>query len=379
MKKTIYLYIGLPKTGTTSIQYFLYENRVELAKHGISYPLMDFNALPKKQFSSEKMDTYIKDLMPYIDFEEFSRKSLVLQEKVNARLFFCQDFDYEKKILPCFLKENAQTKQSYKERFKACFLKEIEENPLPHIILAEEAMSQHITTLPHFMEVLQEFGFDVKIIAYIRPATQWLASLWNQRTKISLTQMDFTSYCDKSYDFMVLNFLYFYVKILGKENVIIKPYEKIQWKNKDIIEDFLDIFPLSMPIENFQKKEKQNISPSHNTVELCRFLTRKGALTYNDHKQAREKLIQIDSQKMDTNATELTTVETLTDNQILEITEKTRHLYKRLASLYDKESFFIHEFPSFYGKARPLDDFITLNPQQFDIVLETLKNLDRQF
>ena len=37
-KKTIYLHIGVSKTGTTSIQRFLYKNRELLKDKGILYP-----------------------------------------------------------------------------------------------------------------------------------------------------------------------------------------------------------------------------------------------------------------------------------------------------------------------------------------------------
>src|SRR5690554_3774829 len=37
-KKTLYLHIGLGKTGTTALQEFFWANRSQLAKRGIDYP-----------------------------------------------------------------------------------------------------------------------------------------------------------------------------------------------------------------------------------------------------------------------------------------------------------------------------------------------------
>ena len=37
-EKTLYLHIGLPKTGTTSIQNYLFENREALMQRGVCYP-----------------------------------------------------------------------------------------------------------------------------------------------------------------------------------------------------------------------------------------------------------------------------------------------------------------------------------------------------
>ena len=39
MPSNIILHIGLPKTGTTSLQQAFFENRDQLAGEGISYPL----------------------------------------------------------------------------------------------------------------------------------------------------------------------------------------------------------------------------------------------------------------------------------------------------------------------------------------------------
>src|SRR5882724_4089086 len=38
MRKQLYLHIGFPKTGTTSIQMWLTENATALAAHGVLYP-----------------------------------------------------------------------------------------------------------------------------------------------------------------------------------------------------------------------------------------------------------------------------------------------------------------------------------------------------
>lgn len=40
--KTLYLHIGIPKTGTTSIQHFCHENRDILSSNGYFYPDFPF-------------------------------------------------------------------------------------------------------------------------------------------------------------------------------------------------------------------------------------------------------------------------------------------------------------------------------------------------
>lgn len=41
--KTLYLHIGTPKTATTSIQSFCYQNREILEKQGFYYPMFDYH------------------------------------------------------------------------------------------------------------------------------------------------------------------------------------------------------------------------------------------------------------------------------------------------------------------------------------------------
>jgi hypothetical protein len=38
MTKTIYLHIGIPKTGTTAIQNFFFQKREDLKNYGLLYP-----------------------------------------------------------------------------------------------------------------------------------------------------------------------------------------------------------------------------------------------------------------------------------------------------------------------------------------------------
>ena len=39
-RKILYLHIGMPKTGTSSLQVFLMQNEEALAQYGVAYPMM---------------------------------------------------------------------------------------------------------------------------------------------------------------------------------------------------------------------------------------------------------------------------------------------------------------------------------------------------
>lgn len=351
MQKTIYLHLGLHKTATTSIQNFLFHNSTQLEKAGLFYPIIEL---------TEKNQTKIN----------------LTENIANMRLFFCEEYDFEKFFMPCFYKELQETRQIYKRRFETCFIKKIEESTAKNILFSEGCMAHDFNTTPIFIETLKKFGFDVKIIAYIRPAADWITSLWNNNIKISATRTSLKSYCYRTYDFMALNRLFYFIKILGKENVILRAYEKAQWKNNAIIDDFLDIFALDMSSNMMEEsiKEKKNVSPGRNTAEILRLLSYSGSIKFNELNPYLNRLVEIETRM---NEKPLTTLESLLDSEILDITERTRHLYTRLANIYGKESFFINEFPSCFGKERPIYASVTINEEQLEIVLEAL-NKNRQ-
>ena len=48
--KTLYLHIGTPKTGTTSLQHFCHDNQQKLAEKGYFYPEFDFEYANKGKY-----------------------------------------------------------------------------------------------------------------------------------------------------------------------------------------------------------------------------------------------------------------------------------------------------------------------------------------
>ncbi len=338
MKKTIYLHVGLHKTGTTTIQKFLFDNTTALEKLGLYYPLFNRSGTLLKMRYDEKI--------------------------INMRSFFCNNFDFTQGHVPCFLKESVETRATYEERFQTLFLEKIEQSSAQNIIFSEEFMSTLILTTPIFIDALLKFNFNVKILVYIRPPADWIVSVWSQNIKASAVLSGLSEYVYRTYDFIDLNNIFRYINILGKENVIIKPYERMQWKNSDLIDDFFDTFSIDIPA-GWKCDKKSNVSPGRNTTELCRILTCSGAIKFLKASESRKKLLEMV-------INEPKTIETLTDGEILDIVERTRPLYTKLANIYGKESFFINEFPSCYGKERATYDTITLNPAQLEIFLEVL-------
>ncbi len=324
-KKTVFLHIGMHKTGTTSIQHFLHKNTLFLQQKGLYYPTMD------------GQEEQIINCFPFFrNWEEFeSYKFRDIQE---------DEFDTIKEI--------------FKKRLKETFLTKIENCKQDKILLSDEGMGQstfghprmhygHLESMPCFYKALEELGFIVKIIVYIRTSADYLASRWQQYVKFCLSDAEpcLDTWLETYHPYMEK--LVQFIEIIGKENVILKAYEKCQWKNNNLIEDFLDIFDIKIP-ERLLEDTRINENPSagRNLSELFTIIPFFEAPERN---KIIAKLIAL-------NEPDIKVIESLTDEQILNTLEKYKPYYTKLATMFGKESLFVNEFPSCYGNSRvPFD------------------------
>jgi len=93
-------------------------------------------------------------------------------------------------------------------------------------------------------------GFDVKIICYLRRQDQWLESYYHQIVKSEVTERsrmpinEFVEYQEKNGMLDYFGVLSDLANEFGTENIHIKPFEKEQWLNSNIIDDFCSILSI---------------------------------------------------------------------------------------------------------------------------------------
>lgn len=317
-EKTVYLHIGHNKTGTTSIQYFLFKNKKILEKYNISYPVLD-------------------------QYEEVIK----INDSNAPNLRSLHSFG------------SCDTGECVKGLH--VLLKKGEESPCSKILLTEEFLSGSNEFARTVFEEINKSGYNVKIIIYIRPIASYCTSFFYQHVKKNRKNLMSLSTILEKLGVPCSSLIYLIEKY-GKDNVIIRPYEKSEWKNNNIIEDFLDI--LDIPLTNeFSVEYERNTSKGRNTAELMRAIT----------------LLEIDRKNFSVTRMEnacshdVKIVDTLTDAEILAVTERHSPFYKKLANIYGKESLFVNEFPSCYGQERPVYDKVTLSMEQYAILLEALE------
>lgn len=188
MLNTVYIHIGSPKTGTSALQLFWEKNRAQLKSQKIIFPPTKF-------------------------------------ENTHHYLAFALHKQAGKKE-PFFPSDLKSIKDEYDDL-------NISDKKYSYIISSEGLFNikkESIATLKNLIPI----DFNIKIIVYLRRQDQFIESHCIQDIKNCVTEK-----IDKS------RYILFYSKIIkpweevfGKENIIVKPYERSRFVQGDICIDF---------------------------------------------------------------------------------------------------------------------------------------------
>lgn len=213
--KTLYMHIGTPKTGTSAIQYFCCQNYNVLLKRGVCYPDLGFS-FPG---IGPNRNGYF---LSYKVFDEQNQRLLSEEKKIWEQGFA--------KLEKLFEKHDC-------------------------IVLSDEHMwnekEMNRERLQNIQERMKAIGVTVRVIVYLRRQEQVIESYWAQQVKEGL-QLSFSEYMKEGrYRYFQLNYekrLKVFSEVLGKENVIVRCYERGQYLGKEqtIISDFLHIFGITL-------------------------------------------------------------------------------------------------------------------------------------
>lgn len=239
---TVYLHIGLPKTGSTSIQYFAWDNKDVLEKYGICYPLFGY----KYEMVSFRRNGHFL-FAPYINEDGSRNNSLPAAE-------------YEE----C-LDKMAELGKTYDK-----------------IFLTDEGIWWGSHPRKNFWEQLKEDlhrrGLEIRIIVYLRRQDSWLESHWAQNIKdgrTCLTMRKYPAYMKKKgYPLDYYAYITKLEKLFGKEALYVRILEKGQFKGAEqtLQSDFLDIFGLSLSDGFTVKQDVYNTKFEGTYLELKRLM-----------------------------------------------------------------------------------------------------------
>lgn len=232
---TIYLCIGTMKTGTTSLQNFMRENPEALKEQGFCFPFTNTGPIRK-----------IKNRNAHFMLHQPTGKNDRAKQK-----------GYQK------LQKLAQT--------------------YPNIVLSEELIWNHAQKIEDFWpEVLKnvtEIGCQLKVIVYLRRQDELIQSLWNHAIKMDWRlHLPFDEYIRrKKYTYFPLDYygqLNEIAKIIGKENLIVRVYEKGQFEGAGhtIMSDLLHVLGLEMTERFTIENTMSNPGLKGNFIEMKRIV-----------------------------------------------------------------------------------------------------------
>lgn len=196
----VYIHIGSPKTGTTSLQAFLGENRKELKKNGIDYPDgSEFLMLPA--YSRHHNGIWIRQCHGKPEYEQMLASLLARCARSDTILF------------------------SDEEIFRG-----YQQDP------------GIIRDLHH---ALRAAGHELRVIVYLRRQDEYLTSLWAQKVKRFYTGTfeqwlaDINEHVDNGDYYSVLTSL---ATEVGHDALTVRLYEKRRFtESHTIYADFLEI------------------------------------------------------------------------------------------------------------------------------------------
>jgi hypothetical protein len=296
--KTIFIHIGLPKTGTTSIQKFLTQNSKNLLNFNIFYPLLN--------------TTYFNS-----------------STNINGR----------------FLIENSNYKKTYKK-----ILKELESSKCKNLIFSDEKFVGRTYKIDR-LNLFNREKYNFKIIFYIKRSVEFLCGAWQESLRYGQKEnlINFTinggSYIRR------INKMYQFAEYFGKGNMIVKTFEPERFVNGNLIDDFLSIFSIENSNNFIQLEKRENTSISRHLAEkylyLNNFVDKK--INYNNSYSYRDSYIE----KILNKNFKQKILSSLSDEQIKQISDKYYPLECKIATDFlDRSELFKQKYPKMYKSKR---------------------------
>lgn len=224
--KKLYLHIGTPKTGTSTLQYFFSINKEVLYNKGIFYP-----------------DGIEYDKSGGIE-STAGNFGWLTRVKEPKRMF-------EKFITDVF----AQTDS---------------------VLCSTENIWLEIEDKPNFlMDIKKMFpDLEIKVIVYLRKQIDYLESQYREFIRVLSLSEPFEEIIKSNNPVvcMLRRTLDYYsiiddmAKVIGKENILVRPYETEQFIGGNIISDFLNL--LGIELDNEFKLLPKNYNPSIDNATL---------------------------------------------------------------------------------------------------------------
>ena len=202
--RTLYLHVGLHKTGTTAIQEYLH-------KH-LDYPDYDYFDVGRPNPSLIIVQAFKDNFQEHPSFEG--------RQMGDAQV--------------------AALRNAARTTFDAA----LEKTSKPNVIMSAEGISS--LTPPEcekFLKEMQERFSRVQVILYIRPMKSRVESAFQEKLKTHLVSLD------EQFIFNYRKTISKFDWVIGQENVLVLPFTPEQFPDGNVVADFLDRVGLDSDID----------------------------------------------------------------------------------------------------------------------------------
>lgn len=264
--KTLYLHIGTPKTATTSIQSFCYQNREILEKQGFYYPMFDY---------------HFQNIQPYR----------------NAHFLICRVRDENERAIV-----EQQECITYEGIHRVQQLFEVHDK----IILSDEGIWNRgfIKDADCWTKIQKEFvekGIEVKVIVYLRRQDDFLYSWWNQQIKEGMAKYSKWTWQDvlREKPYIQLDYFEMLQKIseyVGKGNIIVRRFQVNDFVGGRIEKDFLNVLGIVDTEAFIYEDSVRNISLTKNMAAIKRILNTMPELQQSENRVFRNIATQLSAE-----------------------------------------------------------------------------------
>ena len=211
--KTLYIHIGMPKTGTTSLQDFLHINEAALFQQGFIFRPMPFHCYRWENPELEKTG-----------LPRFNSHSARVTSPNRNGIF----------LRGSFMEKYRERDQKLLSEGFALLLRWFEEKD--NVLLTDEVLWR---TFDRWPETVSRFARDheirVRIVVYLRRQAEYLDSIYRQDVKLLLVKLGFFDYIGNR-DFSEAHLGADYAKRLnllaerfGREYIIVRSYRPKAW------------------------------------------------------------------------------------------------------------------------------------------------------
>lgn len=231
---TIYIHIGAPKTATSTLQRILASNYKKLLKNGILYPRDHRHGDAHHALICDLIEKHQNIRMPDLWYGDCAR---------------------------------GQAWQSLHDEISQ------HEASIHSVILSSELFFGQSKNIDLMLEDITSYlhGHEVKVVAYLRRQDQLYSSFFNQDVK-GVRQWAFSAYefyeTHQIFQHDYHSLLSLWSDALGKNNILIRPYEAQQWLNGDIVQDFCAVTN-TIPLKSGRVSSNESLGINQLYIKQC--------------------------------------------------------------------------------------------------------------